>query len=117
MNKKLRVQEPAADYAAESLVEAKLFANGRSQAIRLPKQFRMPGDRVLIHREGRRLVIEPMDDVVCDANGWPIHLWDDLNQLGKEMTVTDWKAFDAAINHDPVPSPISPMDDVNWTTS
>lgn len=40
--------------------EAKLFRNNRSQAVRIPVEFELPGDRVLIHREGKRLVIEPM---------------------------------------------------------
>lgn len=40
--------------------EAKLFRNNRSQAVRIPVEFELPGDRVLIHREGERLIIEPV---------------------------------------------------------
>ena len=40
--------------------EAKLFRNNRSQAVRIPVEFELPGDRVLIRREGARLVIEPL---------------------------------------------------------
>lgn len=40
--------------------EAKLFRNNRSQAVRIPVEFELPGDRVLIHREGNKLVIEPV---------------------------------------------------------
>ena len=40
--------------------EAKLFRNNRSQAVRIPVEFELPGDRVLIHREGSRLIIEPV---------------------------------------------------------
>jgi antitoxin VapB len=40
--------------------EAKLFRNNRSQAVRIPVEFELPGDRVLIHREGGRLIIEPV---------------------------------------------------------
>jgi antitoxin VapB len=40
--------------------EAKLFRNNRSQAVRIPVEFELPGDRVLIHREGNRLIIEPV---------------------------------------------------------
>jgi antitoxin VapB len=40
--------------------EAKLFRNNRSQAVRIPVEFELPGDRVLIHREGARLIIEPV---------------------------------------------------------
>lgn len=39
--------------------EAKLFRNNRSQAVRIPVEFELPGDRVLIHREGDKLIIEP----------------------------------------------------------
>ena len=40
--------------------EVKLFRNNRSQAVRIPADFELPGDRVIIHREGDRLVIEPV---------------------------------------------------------
>jgi antitoxin VapB len=40
--------------------EAKLFRNNRSQAVRIPAEFELPGDRVLIRREGGKLIIEPM---------------------------------------------------------
>jgi antitoxin VapB len=33
--------------------EAKLFRNNRSQAVRIPAEFELPGDRVLIRREGQ----------------------------------------------------------------
>ncbi|MEG3166169.1 AbrB/MazE/SpoVT family DNA-binding domain-containing protein [Sphingomonas sp. PB2P19] len=39
--------------------EAKLFRNNRSQAVRIPAEFEFSGSRVLIHREGDRLIIEP----------------------------------------------------------
>jgi antitoxin VapB len=40
--------------------EAKLFRNNKSQAVRIPADFEMPGDRVLIHREGEKLILEPV---------------------------------------------------------
>jgi len=40
--------------------EAKLFRNNRSQAVRIPVEFELPGDRVFIRREGEKLIIEPM---------------------------------------------------------
>jgi antitoxin VapB len=66
--------------AAESSVRAKLFANGRSQAVRLPKEFRLPGTEVLIYREGDRVILEPLREVVRDAKGWPVDLWKWLDQ-------------------------------------
>jgi antitoxin VapB len=40
---------------------AKLFQNGNSQAVRLPKEFRMPGDRVKISQRGRQIILEPLE--------------------------------------------------------
>ncbi len=40
--------------------EVKLFRNNKSQAIRIPADFELPGDRVTIHRDGDRLIIEPI---------------------------------------------------------
>jgi antitoxin VapB len=40
--------------------EAKLFRNNKSQAVRIPADFEFSGDRVMIHREGDRLIIEPV---------------------------------------------------------
>lgn len=40
--------------------EAKLFRNNKSQAVRIPADFELPGTSVMIHRDGDRLVIEPV---------------------------------------------------------
>jgi len=40
--------------------EARLFWNGRSQAVRLPKEFRFEGDRVRVSRMGAGVLIEPL---------------------------------------------------------
>jgi len=36
----------------------KLFKNGRNQAVRIPREFELPGEDAIIHREGDRLIIE-----------------------------------------------------------
>lgn len=38
---------------------AKLFQNGKSQAVRLPKEFRFHGDKVFIKRMGTAVVLLP----------------------------------------------------------
>jgi antitoxin VapB len=38
----------------------KIFMNGRSQAVRLPKQFRLPGTQVRIRRVGTGILLEPI---------------------------------------------------------
>jgi antitoxin VapB len=49
------------DHEATVTREAKLlFRNNKSRAVRIPADFELPGDRVMIHREGDRLVIEPI---------------------------------------------------------
>lgn len=40
--------------------DAKLFWNGRSQAVRLPKEFRFEGDRVRVTRMGAGVLLEPI---------------------------------------------------------
>ena len=45
------------------IIHAKLFKNGGSQAVRLPKECRFPGiEEVLVHREGRKVILEPADE-------------------------------------------------------
>ena len=37
----------------------KLFKNGRNQAVRIPREFEIPGEDALMRKEGDRLIIEP----------------------------------------------------------
>lgn len=39
---------------------ATLFTNGSNQAIRIPRDFELPGKEALIRKEGDRLIIEPV---------------------------------------------------------
>jgi antitoxin VapB len=41
---------------------AKLFWSGRSQAVRLPKDFRFSGEEVRIRRHGNSVILEPLSD-------------------------------------------------------
>ena len=43
--------------SAERVV--KLFKNGRNQAVRIPREFELPGDEAIMRKDGERLVIEP----------------------------------------------------------
>ena len=38
----------------------KLFKNGRNQAVRIPREFELPGEDAIIRKEGTRLIIEPV---------------------------------------------------------
>lgn len=46
-----------------STARAKIFQNGGSQAIRLPKDFRFPEGQgeVIVRRDGLRIILEPVD--------------------------------------------------------
>ncbi|MCB1590089.1 MAG: AbrB/MazE/SpoVT family DNA-binding domain-containing protein [Xanthomonadales bacterium] len=39
----------------------RLFRNGRNQALRIPREFELPGDSVLLRRQDGCLLIEPLD--------------------------------------------------------
>lgn len=40
--------------------EVSLFRNGRNQAVRIPREFELPGGRVIMRKVGRRLILEPI---------------------------------------------------------
>jgi antitoxin VapB len=46
---------------------AKIFTHGRSQAVRLPKEFRLPGDRVRVRHMGDGVLLEPIS---TDVDAW-----------------------------------------------
>jgi antitoxin VapB len=56
---------------------AKLFQNGRSQAVRLPKEFRFSGSQVFIKKAGNAVVLIPYQD------SWQV-LFDSLNQFSED---------------------------------
>jgi antitoxin VapB len=39
--------------------QVRLFRNGRNQAVRIPREFELPGEDATMRKEGDRLVIEP----------------------------------------------------------
>jgi antitoxin VapB len=63
--------------------DAKLFWNGRSQAVRLPKEFRFEGDRVRVTRMGAGILLEPVLET-------------------KKETVEEWFARIDAMRGDPL---------------
>jgi antitoxin VapB len=57
---------------------AKLFMNGRSQAVRLPKEYRFDGDEVFIKRVGKAVLLIPHHD------SWQT-LFDSLDQFSDDF--------------------------------
>lgn len=56
---------------------AKLFRNGRSQAVRLPQEFRFEGDRVRVRRVRKGVLLEPL---ISDVDEW----FSELDRLNSE---------------------------------
>ena len=50
---------------------AKIFQNGRSQAVRLPKAFRFKGNEVKISKKGDKVILESLE-----RSRWPEDFWD-----------------------------------------
>jgi antitoxin VapB len=65
---------------------AKLFWNGRSQAVRLPKEFRFSGDEVLIRRADDKVILEPVH------KGWDDSFWACFGKLSDDVERTEFVA-------------------------
>ena len=72
---------------------AKLFRNGRSQAVRLPREFRFEGDRVRIRRVGEGVLLEP---IIQDPKEW----FRKLDELNSEPFPSDRQAAPCAGTQD-----------------
>ena len=66
---------------------ARVFMTGRSQAVRLPKEFRFDTDRVVIRRDGRNVVLSPM-----------YKDWDDYLENGARFTDDFFEAMEELRN-------------------
>ncbi len=81
MSKSARVNRPRAEtLAPASAVRAKVFSNGRSQAVRLPKQFRFDADEVSIRRDGDAVILEPVR-----GRRWPAKYWAQVDKLRRGL--------------------------------
>ncbi len=40
--------------------KVRLFRNGRNQALRIPREFELEGNEATIHKDGERLIVEPV---------------------------------------------------------
>ena len=59
---------------------AKLFMHGRSQAVRLPKEFRFEGTEVRVSKIGDKVILEPMEKAPFDVTAWRAR----LDELGAQ---------------------------------
>ena len=64
-------------------VRARLFANGDSQAVRLPKEFCFRGAEVFVHRDGDAVTLEP-----APVATWPDGHWTRIDKLRRGLRIT-----------------------------
>ncbi len=68
----------------DSVKRAKVFWNGRSQAVRLPKEFRFDADEVCIRREGTAVILEPVE-----KRRWPEGYWSSFGPVGDDFEIPE----------------------------
>jgi antitoxin VapB len=68
----------------------KLFKNGRNQALRIPREYELPGDEAVIRKEGAKLIIEPVQhrSLLKVLAGWQ-PLTDDFPDLDADLLPLD----------------------------
>ncbi|SDR56691.1 antitoxin VapB [Rhizobiales bacterium GAS191] len=90
--KKPTVNEPTAKNST-----AKLFMHGRSQAVRLPKEFRFEGTEVRVTRVGNKVILEPMEKPPFDLTAF----WAKLDAMGAKDFFPDGPPDDPPAEPDP----------------
>ncbi|TGM58578.1 type II toxin-antitoxin system antitoxin VapB [Leptospira adleri] len=60
--------------------KAKIFKNGDSQAIRLPKDYRFKGKEVYIRKDGDNVILTPIDDAVD-------RFWNTVNNFSEDLLI------------------------------
>ena len=81
--RRTRAVETAAPGPSDGRTFARVFMSGRSQAVRLPKEFRFDVDRVIVRREGRHVVLSP-----------PFEDWEDYWENGTRFTDDFYEAME-----------------------
>ena len=76
---------------------AKLFMHGRSQAVRLPKEFRFEGSEVRVSKVGDKVILEPIAKQPIDFDKF----WAELDALGARDFLPDGIPDDPPLEPDP----------------
>ena len=76
---------------------AKLFMHGRSQAVRLPKEFRFEGTEVLVSKVGDKVILEPITKAPLDLDKF----WAELDALGARDFLPEGIPDDPPLQPDP----------------
>ena len=69
---------------------AKIFKNGRSRAVRLPKEFRLKGNEVSIRKEGEKIILEPLEKTQWAEGFWEIFTPDPDFEIPKALLAKEF---------------------------
>jgi antitoxin VapB len=76
---------------------AKIFMHGRSQAVRLPKEFRFEGSEVRVSKVGDKVILEPIKKEPFDVDAW----FERLDALGGRDFLPEGMPDEAPAEPDP----------------
>jgi antitoxin VapB len=76
--------------------EAKLFMHGRSQAVRIPKDYRFEGTKVKIRKVGDEVILAPVKKPPVDFDKF----WAELDALGAKDFLPDGTPQDPPLKAD-----------------
>nr|WP_087145836.1 type II toxin-antitoxin system VapB family antitoxin [Crenothrix polyspora] len=80
------------------MATAKIFQNGSSQAVRLPKEFRVQGKEVKISKQGNKIILEPIENSWTQWFESMTQFSDDFMESGREQfeppQERDWSLFE-----------------------
>lgn len=76
---------------------AKLFMHGRSQAVRLPKEFRFEGSEVRVSKVGDKVILEPIKKEPIDLDKF----WAELDALGAKDFLPEGIPDELPVEPDP----------------
>jgi antitoxin VapB len=80
------------------MATAKIFQNGRSQAVRLPKEFRLPGKEVKISKQGNKIILESLesswDQWLASLGQFSDDFMADGHEQPEQAQERDWSAFE-----------------------
>jgi antitoxin VapB len=76
-----------------NLQTAKLFMNGRSQAVRLPAEFRFEGKEVFIRKEGDKVILSPKPESWDDFFDAPVQATPDFMAEREDLPLQEREPF------------------------
>ena len=99
-----KAQDISASYIIGKPRQVSLFRNGANQAIRIPKEFELPGKEALLYRDGNKLVLEAI--ITEPERGSPAALAQALQTMANWTPLTD--------DFPDVDAGLLPLDDVRF---